>query len=310
MTRVTTDRGHTVYRTPDSAFGDLPGYEFAPNYIEVADGHLGQLRMHYLDEGPDTATETLLLLHGEPSWSYLYRKMIPLLSAAGYRVIAPDLIGFGRSDKPARIADYSYAQHVDWMRQFVAQLGLDGITLFCQDWGGLIGLRVVAAEPERFRRVCVANTGLPEGTEPVPKAFRHWQRFARWSPLFPIGKILQKATTSTLSPEEQSAYDAPFPNRRYKAGARAFPLLVPTTPDMPGAAENREAWQQLARFSGPVLTLFSDRDPITRGVDKLFQSRLPSAAGQPHAIMRGGGHFLQEDVADQLVEHLQPFVAA
>jgi haloalkane dehalogenase len=193
-------------RTPDERFVNLPGYDFAPHYVDI-DG----LRMHYVDEGPADA-DPVLLLHGEPSWSYLYRKMIPPLAAAGHRVIAPDLIGFGKSDKPVAQSDFSYAGHVDWMRRFIEALNLDSITMFCQDWGSLIGLRVAAENEQCFARVALGNGGLPTGDHGAPKAFRIWRAFAKWSPWFPIGRIIQSATTTELSKEVVAAYDAPFPS--------------------------------------------------------------------------------------------------
>lgn len=301
--------GTTIWRTPDARFHALSDYPFDPHYLDVEDDRLGALRMHYVDENP-SGERIALLLHGEPSWSYLYRFMIPPLVAAGFRVVAPDLIGFGRSDKPGRIGDYDYARHVGWMQQFLAALDLNAITLFCQDWGGLIGLRCVAAEPDRFARLVIANTALPEGKGQVPSAFRTWQRFARWSPYFPIGKIIDKASRRPLSEAEVAAYDAPFPNRRYKAGTRAFPLLVPTTPDDPGAIDNRAAWETLAAFERPVLTLFSDKDPVTRGGERPFRERVAGAKGQPHETMRGGGHFLQEDLGPELAERIIRFAGA
>ena len=283
-----------VLRTPDERFRDLPDYPFEPHYAEV-DG----LRMHYVDEGSRDG-ETVLLLHGEPSWSYLYRFMIPPLAEAGFRVIAPDLIGFGKSDKLSRRSAYSYAGHVAWMTGFVEHLALTGTNLFCQDWGSLIGLRVAAENPDRFARIALANGGLPTGDEPMPKAFQNWQRFARFSPWFPIGKIIQKASRRTLTDAEVAAYDAPFPGDRYKAATRAFPLLVPTTPDNPASDANRAAWQTFERWEKPFLTLFSDKDPITRGGERLWQSRVPGAEGEAHATMHGGGHFLQEDCGPEL----------
>ena len=291
-------------RTPDERFADLPDYGFRPNYVDI-DG----LRMHYVDEGARDA-EVVLLLHGEPSWSYLYRHMIPPLVDAGLRAIAPDLIGFGRSDKPASGSAYSYAGHVAWMRQFLETLDLEAITLFCQDWGSLIGLRLVAEHPERFARVALGNGGLPTGDEQFPRAFRVWRAFARFSPWFPIGRILQAGTVKTLSPAEIAAYDAPFPSARYKAGARAFPRLVPTEPDNAASAANRRAWEALARFAKPFLTTFSNRDPITRGGERPFQKGVPGAQGQEHLKIKNAGHFLQEDKPEELARVLIDFVAS
>jgi len=288
-------------RTPDERFVDLPGYDFAPHYVEI-----GSLRMHYVDEGPSNAAP-VLLLHGEPSWSYLYREMIPLLAAAGHRVIAPDLIGFGKSDKPVSRSDYSYAGHIDWMRQFIEALDLKSITLFCQDWGSLIGLRVAAENEHRFARIALGNGFLPTGEEEFPRAFKIWRAFARWSPWFPIGRIIQSGTVNELSREEVAAYDAPFPTAKYKAGARAFPRLVPTTPDNPASDANRRAWDTFKRWEKPFLTTFSNRDPVTRGGD---QKLVPGAQGLEHVKIRNAGHFLQEDKGEELAEVLVTFIKA
>ena len=282
-----------VLRIPEERFENLPGYPFSPHYIEIADDGGGKLRVHYVDEGPREAAP-VLLMHGEPSWSYLYRKMIPLIAEAGNRVIAPDLVGFGRSDKPADRHDYTYQRHVDWIQQVVAKLTLNRITLVCQDWGGLIGLRLVAAA-QRFDRVVVANTGLPTGDQKMSDAFLEWQRFSRETSEFPVGTIVSSGCHEPLSPAIIAAYDAPFPDETYKEGARIFPSLVPSTPDDPAAPANREAWKVLQGFEKPFLTAFSDQDPITRGGDKVFQKLIPGAKNQPHTTIQGGGHFLQED---------------
>lgn len=294
----------TALRTPDSRFDGLPDYPFSPNYVDI-DG----LRLHYADEGPKDGA-VVLLLHGEPSWSYLYRFMIPPLAERGYRVVAPDLIGFGKSDKPAEKAGYSYAGHVAWMQAFVETLDLDDISLFCQDWGSLIGLRVAAENEDRFARIALGNGGLPTGDQDMPKAFRTWQRFARYSPWFPIGKILQKATVRELSDAEVAAYDAPFPSNRYKAAARAFPLLVPCRPDDPASDANRAAWEVYRRWQKPFLTLFSNRDPVTRGGERPWQELVPGAKGQAHTKIMNAGHFLQEDKPEELVDHLDRFIKA
>ena len=291
-------------RTPESRFENLPNYPFSPNYVQI-----GELRMHYVDEGPADAAP-VLLLHGEPSWSFLYRFMIPPLAAAGHRVIAPDLLGFGRSDKPTSKKDYSYAGHVDWMRQFIEALDLGNITLFCQDWGSLIGLRVAAENEARFARIALGNGGLPTGDREMPKAFKQWQTFARISPYFPIGKIIDKATVSELSSEVIAGYDAPFPSAKYKAGARMFPTLVPTRPDDPASEANRAAWEVFRRWEKPFLTCFSDKDPITRGGEQLWQDGVPGAKGQPHTKIENAGHFLQEDKGPELAELLNRFIAA
>ena len=298
-----------VLRTPDDRFVGLPDYPFTPHYVEVDDGDGATLRVHYVDEGPRDAPP-VLLMHGEPSWSYLYRTMIPVLVDAGHRCVAPDLIGFGRSDKPAEPTDYSYARHVGWMRDALFDhLDLRDITLFGQDWGGLIGLRLVAAEPERFARVVVGNTGLPTGDGRPTDAFLAWQQFSKESPAFQIGRIIDGGTTTALSPEVIAAYDAPVPDDSFKAGARIFPSLVPTGPDDPARADNLAAWNVLERFERPLLCAFSDRDPITKGGDAVFKRRVPGAAGQPHTTVEGGGHFLQEDRGPELAHIIVDFIA-
>jgi haloalkane dehalogenase len=277
-----------ILRTPDERFAGLPDYPFAPHYLEPEPG----LRMHYVDEGPRDAAP-VLMLHGEPTWSYLYRHMIPPVAAAGLRVLAPDLIGFGKSDKPDRPQDYSYAAHVAWALAWIEKLDLRDITLVCQDWGSLIGLRLAAENPQRFARILLGNGGLPVGTG-MPPAFRLWRAFSRYSPWFPIGRIVQTGSARRLSPAEVAAYDAPFPDSRYKAGARIFPALVPVEPDNPACAANRRAWAVFEAWDKPFITCFSDGDPITRGLDREFLRRVPGTRGQPHTTLRGG-HFLQED---------------
>ncbi|MDI6875024.1 haloalkane dehalogenase [Candidatus Solincola sp.] len=296
-----------ILRTPEERFQDLPGYPFQPHYQEVPDGEGGSLRIHYLDEG-DPEGEVVLMLHGEPSWSYLYRKMIPVLVKAGFRAVAPDLVGFGRSDKPARREDYSYRRHVVWMREWLMRLGLQDINLVCQDWGGLIGLRLVAEQPELFSRVVAANTGLPTGDYPLGEAFMNWRRFSQEVPELPIGRIIQSGCLTTLRPEVVAAYEAPFPDESYKEGARIFPSLVPVTPDDPAAEDNRRAWESLRRFEKPFLTAFSDGDPITRGGDILLQSSIPGAAGRNHVTIQGAGHFLQEDKGEELAAVVVDFI--
>jgi haloalkane dehalogenase len=291
-------------RTPDDRFVNLPGYNFEPHYAEI-----DRMRMHYLDEGPRGAAP-VLLLHGEPSWCYLYRKMVPILAAKGHRVIAPDLIGFGRSDKPVRREDYSYQRHVDWMAAFVRALNLRDITLFGQDWGGLIGLRVLAEDPDRFARVVVANTGLPTGDSKPSEGFLRWRQYSQSTPKFHAGGIVKGACQTELSPEVIAAYDAPFPDDRYKAGAKQFPLLVPITPDDPASEANRTAWKVLQRWTKPLLTLFSDGDPVTAGGERPFQRLVPGANGQPHVTIHGAGHFLQEDKGEELAQVVVDFIAA
>jgi haloalkane dehalogenase len=299
-----------LVRTPDERFAELPDFPYEPRYVTVDDGDGGALRVAYVEDGPADG-ETVLLLHGEPSWSFLWRRVVPELAGAGLRVVAPDLVGFGRSDKPARQGDHSYARHVEWMRRaLVDELGLTGVTLVGQDWGGLIGLRLVAEHPDRFSRVVAANTGLPTGDHPMSEAFLAWQRFAATAERFEIGRIVQNGTVTELPPDVVAAYEAPVPDDRYTAGARVFPSLVPTRPDDPAAAANRAAWEVLTRWDKPLLTAFSDGDPITRGGDRVFQQLVPGARGMPHATLRGGGHFLQEDVGPELGQVIAGFVAA
>lgn len=283
-----------VLRTPDERFADLAGYDFEPCYAEVPDGEGGALRVHYLDEGNPDA-EVVVLMHGEPSWSYLYRTMIPVLTAAGFRAVAPDLVGFGRSDKPAQRGDYTYARHVEWMRTALFDvLDLQQVTLFCQDWGGLIGLRLVGEHPERFARVAVANTFLPAG-EGASDAFFMWRDLSQSTEVFDVGAIIDMGTVREVGDAAKAAYDAPFPDETYKEGARQFPMLVPVEPDDPAVPANLAAWKVLEAFTKPFLVAFSDSDPITGGGAKFFHERVPGTAGQPHVTIEGAGHFLQED---------------
>lgn len=301
-----------ILRTPDDRFLGLPDFPFQPRYVEIAaspgDPSSGTLRVHYLDEGPADA-DPILLMHGEPSWCFLYRHMIPLLVGAGHRVVAPDLVGFGRSDKPSEQADYTYARHVAWMSELMFDvLDLRNATFFGQDWGGLVGLRLVAAQPERFSRVVVGNTGLSDGNGKASEAFLKWQKFASESPVFPIGAIVNGGCASDLSPEVMAAYDAPFPDDTYKAGARIFPSLVPNLPEQAEVAENRAAWTVLEQFTKPWLCAFSDRDPVTAGGERPFLNRVPGTKGQPHTTITGAGHFLQEDAGPELAEVILAFV--
>lgn len=290
-------------RTPDAAFEGLQDYPFEPRYHAVEPS----VSMHYVDEGEG---RPILLLHGEPTWSYLYRTMIPPLVEAGYRAIAPDLIGFGKSDKPTERSDYSYANHVAWVESLLIALDLNEAVMFGHDWGGLIGLRLLANQVDRFGAFVVTNTGLPTGEHTIPDAFHDWLAFSQESPVFPIGSFIQNATVSKLSDEVVAAYDAPFPDESYKNGARAFPALVPIRQDMDGANENRLAWQALMGFEGPCLTLFSDSDPITAGGAKPFEKLVPGAKGQPHVTIRDGGHFLQEDSSEDILAALLPWLAS
>lgn len=288
-------------RTPDERFAHLPGFPYLPSYLEVDATDGSTLRIGYVDVGDGPP---VLLIHGEPSWSFLYRKMIPPLVAAGFRVVAPDLVGFGRSDKPVEVEDHTYRRHVAWMLQWLHELDLDHVTLFCQDWGGLIGLRLVAAEPDRFVRVAAANTGLPTGDQRLPDAFFRWREYAQTVPEFPVGAIVAGGTVKGLGLETVAAYDAPFPDESYKAGPRAMPSLVPTRPDDPEADANRAAWEVLKRWKKPFLTLFSDSDPITAGGERVFHELVPGTAGQPHRTITGAGHFLQEDAGEELADAL------
>ncbi|HXX84172.1 MAG TPA: haloalkane dehalogenase [Casimicrobiaceae bacterium] len=278
-----------VLRTPESRFASLPDYPFAPHFHQVTD----ELRLHYVDEGLRDAPP-VLMLHGEPTWSYLYRHMIPPIVAAGLRVLAPDLIGFGKSDKPAARGDYGYAGQVAWIRHWMEALDLKQITLVCQDWGSLIGLRLAAESPQRFARVLLSNGGLPTGETKMSPVWRVWEKFSRFSPWFPIGRIVQTGTKRRLSLAEVAAYDAPFPDVRFKVAARVYPSLVPVAYDDPESAANRRAWDVFHGWRKPFVTCFSDGDPITRGAGKRFQNEVPGAKGQTHPTLRGG-HFIQED---------------
>ena len=288
-----------VLRTPDARFEGLPDWPYAPRYHEITDADGTRLRMHYVDEGPRDGA-LVLVMHGEPSWAYLYRHIIAGLVAKGHRVLAPDLIGFGRSDKPASRTDYTYERHVDWMSQWLTGLDLTGVTLFCQDWGGLIGLRLVAAFPERFAGVVAGNTFLPVGSG-MTDGFKAWLDFSQRVPELPVGFIVNGGSGRNLTDAEVAAYDAPFPDESYKEGARQFPALVPVTPEHASVAENKAAWEVLERFDKPFVTAFSDRDAVTGGMDVPLQERIPGAKGQPHVTL-SGGHFLQEDSPQGIVD--------
>lgn len=290
-------------RTPDSAFENLSDYSFKPNYLDLKDG----VRMHYVDEGKGPL---ILLLHGEPSWSYLYRFMIADLVRKGYRCVAPDLIGFGKSDKWDDQSAYTYQSHRDWLFELITGLGLKNINLFCQDWGGLLGLRIAGEHPELFDRIAASNTFLPTGDIPPGEAFLKWRDFSQNISKLPIGKIIQGATVRKLTAAEIAAYNAPYPEENFKAAARKFPLLVPITPDDPAAAANRIAWEGLKKFEKPFLTLFGDSDPVTKGADLLFRRYVPGAKKQPHAVIEKGGHFIQEDKPLELCEHLHAWISA
>ena len=331
-------------RTPDSRFAALPGYAFPPNYAAVPDPDGGELRMHYVDDGASDG-QVILCLHGQPTWSYLYRKMIPTLAAAGHRVVAPDFVGFGKSDKPTRREDYTYARHVDWLKAFIEALDLTGITLVCQDWGGLIGLRAATELPDRFARIVAANTGLPDArgiedaaakavaekmrayyaTLPVHQGaaemgaamvgdrsgmgFLHWVKFCAETPRLRVSEVVGFSGGGVLSAEEAQAYDAPFPDDAHMAGARQFPTLVPIMPDNPAIPANRAAWAVLEQWDKPFLTAFSDGDPVTAGAHVRFQETVPGAKDQQHVTIAGAGHFLQEQKPDELAQAVLRFVA-
>ena len=313
-------------RTPDDRFEELTGYPYDPRYVQVGqDG----LRMHYVARGPKDAPP-ILMLHGEPTWSYLYRHMIPIFAEAHWRPVAPDLIGFGRSDKPTARSAYTIESHLRWLKSFVDHLGLDRITLVGQDWGGMLGLRLLAENPERFERAVLANTFLPTGADPgkpgptpslvgetpeptgaedLGPAFYAWRDLSQRVEDLDCGRVVQRGTTTKLSPEVEYAYNAPFPDRSYKAGALAFPMLVPTSVDAPGAAENRQAWTVLENLELPILCAFSDRDPVTRGAEPVLRERLRGAQGQPHTTIEGAGHFLQEDRGSELAHVVLDFLS-
>ena len=296
-----------ILRTPDAAFAGLTDYPFEPHYATVPAADGAPLRLHYVDEGPRTAAP-VLLLHGEPTWSYLYRHFIPPLAAYGHRVLAPDLIGFGKSDKPVARDAYSYENHVGWLLSWLEGLDLTDITLFCQDWGGLLGLRLVSAWPERFARLVISNTYLPEG-ESIGPGFDAWRAFSQATEPFKTGRIVDGGCLKRLSAAEIAAYDAPFPDARYQAGAREFPLLVPITADQPSVAENRAAWRVLEAFDKPVVTAFGDADKVLGHLDTEIQRRIPGARGQPHRRI-AAGHFCQEDVPGELVGLIHDFIRA
>jgi haloalkane dehalogenase len=297
-----------VLRTPDNRFEGLSGFPYQPNYIEISDADLGSLRIHYLDEGPRDAP-VVLCLHGEPTWCYLYRKMIPVFTQAGCRVLVPDLVGFGRSDKPAKRSDYTYSKHVQWMADWLDATAARDITLLGQDWGGLIGLRLVAENPDLFARFSLSNTGLPTGDHEINEAFHRWRRFSQEDPEFDIGFIVNLFGHGDLSAEEIEAYRAPFPSDEYKAGARQFPTLVPTEPDNPASEANRAAWKMLMQWEKPALMCFSDADPIMKGGDRPFLKLVPGTQNQPHVTLKGR-HFIQEDDGENWARAVSDWVKA
>ena len=317
----------SVYRTPDERFRDLPGYGFEPCYHEIEDSRLGRLRVHFVDEGPRDAP-IVLMMHGEPTWSYLYRKMIPILVAAGYRAIAPDLVGFGRSDKPMQQTDYSFENHLRWMRDWLEAIDLRDITLFCQDWGGPIGLGLLAGDESRFHRAVAANTmlhtvdanlagrttwanhALGNGEVQISEMLLAWVLQSQRDPEFRAGAAIEGSTARPVSPEVIAAYDAPFPQEEAKKGMRQFPALIPITTFDPGVAINQSTWSVLERFERPFLTLYGDGDPATAGWDTIFQERVPGARGQAHETIAGAGHFLQEDCGEEVAERVARFMKA
>ena len=295
-------------RTPDDRFTALPDFAYPPHYAQVPNGAGDTLRMAWVEDGPADG-EPVLLLHGEPSWSFLYRTMIPVLAGAGLRAIAPDLVGFGRSDKPAEPADHSYARHVEWVRALAFDvLDLRHVTLVGQDWGGLVGLRLVAEHPDRFVRIVAANTGLPTGDHPMPDIWHAFRQAVRTSETLDVGRFVQAGCRRPMADEVRAAYDAPFPDESYKAGPRAMPDLVPTAPDDPASDANRAAWAKLSTSGLPALIAFSDGDPITGAMAPILQSLLPGAAGREHPVIKDAGHFLQEDAGVDLAEHVVAFV--
>jgi haloalkane dehalogenase len=294
-----------VLRTPESRFADLPGFDYAPRYADV-----GGLRLAYVEAGPPGG-EPVLLLHGEPSWSFLYRTVMPVLAGAGLRAIAADLAGFGRSDKPADVADHSYARHVEWIRALAFDhLDLRGLTLVGQDWGGLIGLRLVAEHPDRFARVVAANTGLPTGDQPMPDVWLRFREVVRTAPVLSVSRLVQSGCQTALGPEVLAAYEAPFPDPAYAAAVRAMPNLVPAAPDDPAAEANRAAWRRLAEWDKPFLVAFSDRDPITGSMAPILKRVIPGASGLDHPVITGAGHFLQEDAGERLGAVIADFIRA
>lgn len=295
-------------RTPDESFQRVPDFPYAPRYCEVPDGEGGALRVAWVQDGPEEA-DPILMLHGEPSWSFLYRKMIPILAAAGHRVICPDLVGFGRSDKPSRREDHTYARHVEWMRSVAFDaLDLRNVTLVGQDWGGLIGLRLAAEHPDRFARLVVANTGLPTGEQPMPEVWWRFREAITTAPTLDVGAFVQGGCRQRMSDEARAGYNAPFPADEYCAGPRAMPGLVPTSPDDPAAAANKAAWAKLAASPTPMLVAFSDSDPITGPMGAVFRREMLGAQGIEHPVIEGAGHFLQEDAGEVLAGHIVEFL--
>ncbi len=298
-----------VLRTPEERFADLPGFAHQPRYAEVPDGDDGTLRMAWVEAGPADGP-VALLLHGEPSWSFLYRHVIDVLVAAGVRCVAVDLVGFGRSDKPTEVADHSYARHVEWVRALAFDvLDLKDVTMVGQDWGGLIGLRLVAEHPERFARVAAANTGLPTGDFDMPPIWWQFHDAVAHAETLDVGRFVQAGCVRPMADDVRAAYDAPFPDETYKAGPRAMPDLVPTSPDDPATTANRLAWTALGAWERPFLVAFSDGDPITGAMAPILREHVPGTRGLEHPVLEGAGHFLQEDAGPELGQVVAAFMA-
>jgi haloalkane dehalogenase len=295
-------------RTPDDRFDRLPGFDHPPSYAEVPDAEGGTLRMAYVEAGPADGP-VALLLHGEPSWSFLYRHVMEELAAAGVRAVAPDLVGFGRSDKPTQQQDHSYARHVEWVRALAFDvLDLRDVTLVGQDWGGLLGLRLVAEHPDRFARVVASNTGLPTGDLEMPAVWWRFRQTVEKASVLDVGRLVASGCVRPMTDEVRAAYDAPYPDESFKAGPRAMPLLVPTAPDDPATVANRSAWQTLTRLDLPFLVAFSDSDPITAAMAPVLTRAMPGAQGREQPVVTGAGHFLQEDAGDRLGRLISDFI--
>lgn len=296
-----------VLRTPEDRFANLADYNFAPHYLDVP-GDTGPLRMHYIDEGNRQA-DVILLLHGQGAWAYSYRTMIPLFTAAGYRVIAPDYIGFGRSDKLKREEDYSFQSHVDWLRSFLQSMSLKNVTAFMYDWGGYFGLRVAAETPELFDRLVLSNTQLPMADQDGMEWFLKFRERVLSAPEFPMGQMVNRGTLNKLTPEVIAAYDAPYPDESYKTGPRRFPMILPTTPEDPPVAANRAAWEKLKTWDKPVLTLFSEMTAKTAMGPEPFFEQIPGTQSQPHALLKAGFSIIEDQPAE-LASHILAFAGS